>query len=68
METVTSLGTGECLMRDPTGRLGLVRITKPDDRAVVDAFSTTPGATPVTVGPWPSLNQTEQQKGEGAAS
>ena len=71
VETVTSLGTGECLMRDPTGRLGLVRITEPDDPAVVDVFSTTPGATPVTVGPWPSLNQTnqvEESVGEGAAS
>ena len=71
VETVTSLGTGECLMRDPTGRLGLVRITEPDDPTVVNVFSTTPGATPVTVGPWPSLNQPSQADelvGEGAAS
>ena len=44
VETVTSLGTGECLMRDPSGRLGLIRIAVPDDPAVADAFSTTPGA------------------------
>lgn len=59
VETVTSLRTGECLMRDPGGRLGLVRISPPDDPAVVDAFSTTPGAT-VTPGPWPSINQPHQ--------
>jgi len=59
LETVTSLGTGECLMRDPTGRLGLVRIAVADDPAVVTAFSTTPGADHgrVMVGPWPSLDQ-----------
>jgi hypothetical protein len=58
IETVTSLGTGECLMRDPSGRLGLIRIAVPDEPAVVDAFSTTPGASRrVTVGPWPSLNE-----------
>ena len=57
VETITSLGTGECLMRDPSGRLGLVRIAAPDDPAVADAFSTTPGASRVTVGPWPSLGQ-----------
>jgi hypothetical protein len=57
VETITTLGTGECLMRDPTGRLGLIRIAVPDDAAVADAFSTTPGASQVTVGPWPSLNE-----------
>lgn len=56
VEAVTSLGTGECLLRDPTGRLGLVRISAPEDPAVFDAFSTTPATAPVTVGPWPSLN------------
>lgn len=57
LETVTSLGTGECLMRDPTGRLGLVRIAVPDDPAVVAAFSTTPGdGGRVMVGPWRSLD------------
>ena len=56
LETVTSLQTGECLMRDPSGRLGLVRIGAPDDPATVAAFSTTPGASRVTVGPWPSLS------------
>jgi len=56
LATVTSLGTGECLMRDPDGRLGLVRIAVPDDPTVADAFSTTPGtAGRVMVGPWPSL-------------
>ncbi|MGB5734348.1 MAG: ATP-binding protein, partial [Thiohalocapsa sp.] len=57
VDTVTTLGTGECLMRDPSGRLGLIRIAVPDDPAVADAFSTTPGANPVTVGPWPSLSE-----------
>jgi hypothetical protein len=56
VEAVTSLGTGECLLRDPRGRLGLVRIGPPDDPAVVGAFSTTPMAATVAVGPWPSLN------------
>jgi hypothetical protein len=55
LDTVTSLGTGECLMRDPKGRLGLIRIAVPDDPAVAAAFSTTPGADRVAVGPWPSL-------------
>ena len=71
VETVTSLETGECLLRDPSGRLGLIRITEPDDPAVVDAFSTTPGSAPVTVGPWPSLTKTGRRGesvGEGAAS
>ncbi|MCZ7532679.1 MAG: ATP-binding protein [Acidimicrobiia bacterium] len=57
VETVTTLGTGECLMRDPSGRLGLIRITVPDDPAVADAFSTTPGTNRVAVGPWPSLSE-----------
>lgn len=61
IEAVTSLGTGECLMRDPTGRLGLIRIAVPDDQDVVDAFSTTPGASRVTQGPWPSLNNRDTQ-------
>ncbi len=56
VETITSLGTGECLMRDPAGRLGLVRIAAPDDPDIVNAFSTTPGASRVAVGPWPSLD------------
>ena len=56
VETITSLGTGECLMRDPSGRLGLVRIAAPDDPDIVNAFSTTPGASRVAVGPWPSLD------------
>ena len=60
VETVTSLGTGECLLRDPTGRLGLVRISAPDDPAVGNAFSTTPGSAPVAVAPWPSLSQPSQ--------
>ena len=71
IETVTSLGTGECLLRDPSGRLGLVRISAPDDPAVANAFSTTPGAAPVAVGPWPSLSQPNQDgkpAEEGAAS
>ncbi|MDF1596187.1 MAG: ATP-binding protein [Acidimicrobiia bacterium] len=56
VETIASLGTGECLMRDPSGRLGLVRIAVPDDPDVANAFSTTPGASRVAVGPWPSLS------------
>jgi hypothetical protein len=76
VETVTSLATGECLMRDPAGRLGLVRISPPDDLAVADAFSTTPGptTTAAAVGPWPSLTQPTpptppgQEHVEGAAS
>jgi hypothetical protein len=63
VETVTSLGTGECLMRDPAGRLGLVRIAAPDDPAVATAFSTTPGTSRVTVGPWPSLDDTTETNG-----
>jgi hypothetical protein len=60
LETVIGLGTGECLMRDPAGRLGLVRVAVPDDPAAVAAFSTTPGAIGrVMVGPWPSLDQSE---------
>jgi hypothetical protein len=57
LETVSSLGTGECLMRDPAGRLGLVRVAVPDDPAVAAAFSTTPSDVGrVMVGPWPSLD------------
>ena len=67
LETVTSLGTGECLMRDPGGRLGLVRIAAPDDPAVARAFSTTPGTESVTVGPWPSLHQPNDEVMEGVA-
>ena len=59
VETVTTLGTGECLMRDPLGRLGLIRVAVPDDPAVTEAFSTTPGSAP-TVGPWPSITDTNQ--------
>ena len=61
VETVTSLGTGECMMRDPQGRLGLVRITTPDDPAVAAAFSTTPGTeSHLVAGPWPSLGRADQ--------
>lgn len=61
VETVTSLGTGECLMRDPQGRLGLVRITTPDDPAIAAAFSTTPGTdSHVVSGPWPSIGRADQ--------
>ena len=56
VETVTSLRTGECLMRDPAGRFGLVRVAAPDDPDLDSALSTTPGASRVTVGPWPSLD------------
>jgi hypothetical protein len=55
VETITSLQTGECLMRDLSGRLGLVRIATPDNPDVVNAFSTTPGVSRMAVGPWPSL-------------
>jgi hypothetical protein len=60
VETITSLGTGQCLMRDHSGRLGLVQIAPPDDPAVAAAFSTTPGSTRTTTGPWPSLGQATQ--------
>jgi hypothetical protein len=68
LATVTSLQTGECLMRDPRGRLGLVRIATPDDPAVAEAFSTTPGtAGRVMPGPWLSVtnrgNESEVAKG-----
>ncbi|MEX2652073.1 MAG: ATP-binding protein [Acidimicrobiia bacterium] len=63
VETMTSLGTGECLMRDPAGRLGLVRIAEPDEAAVANAFSTTPGTSRVTVGPWPSLDHNGETSG-----
>jgi hypothetical protein len=52
-------------MRDPTGRLGLVRVAVPDDPRVVADFSTTPvDVGRVTVGPWPSL---EHEAGSPAA-
>ena len=58
VETITSLRTGECLMRDPAGRLGLVHIATPDDPAIATAFSTTPGSDRrVMAGLWPSLDQ-----------
>ncbi|MDF1595732.1 MAG: ATP-binding protein [Acidimicrobiia bacterium] len=71
LATVTSLGTGECLMRDPRGRLGLVRIATPEDPAVADAFSTTPGtAGRLMVGPWPSVASlgNESELAEGVAT
>jgi len=69
LATVTSLGTGECLMRDPQGRLGLVRIATPDDPAVAAAFSTTPGkAGRVTIGPWASLADTGTPVAGGVAT
>jgi hypothetical protein len=56
LETVTGLGTGECLLRDPTGRLGLVRISPPDDPATLAVFSTTPLHEPEPARRWGSLN------------
>jgi hypothetical protein len=56
LELVTGLDTGGCLLRDPTGRLGLVHIAPPDDPATLAAFSTTPLAEPETHGRWESLN------------
>jgi len=56
IETITGLGTGECLLRDPAGRLGLVRIVPPEDPAALVAFSTTPRSEAVAVGPWQALN------------
>ena len=60
VETITSLGTGECLMRDPSGRLGLVRIAAPDDP---DSCSTPSPPPPAPagwrLGPWPSLGHPE---------
>lgn len=60
VETITSLATGQCLMRDHSGRLGLVQIAASDDPTVAAAFSTTPGSTRTTTGPWPSLGQATQ--------
>ncbi|MEX0667151.1 MAG: ATP-binding protein, partial [Acidimicrobiia bacterium] len=60
VETITSLGTGQCLMRDHSRRLGLVQIAPPDDPAVAAAFSTTPGSTQTSTGPWPSLGHATQ--------
>lgn len=69
LDTVGALGTGECLMRDPTGRLGLVRVAVPDDLTVVAAFSTTPGDVGrVTVGPWASLEHEAGSPAVGAAT
>jgi hypothetical protein len=57
LETVCGLATGECLLRDPTGRLGLVRISPPDDPATEAAFSTTPLADVEPAATrWTSLN------------
>ena len=56
MQTVTGLGTGQCLLRDPTGRLGLVDIASPHDPDILAALSTTPAQTSMPTGPWPSLN------------
>ncbi|MCH7846313.1 MAG: ATP-binding protein [Acidobacteria bacterium] len=56
IETVTGLGTGQCLLRDPTGRLGLVDIASPQDPDMLAALSTTPAQTAMAAGPWPSLN------------
>jgi hypothetical protein len=68
VETITLLGTGECLMRDPSGRLGLVRIAAPDDPDVANVFSTTPGVSRMAVGPWPSLSHhTSELVADGTA-
>ncbi|MEX2623968.1 MAG: ATP-binding protein [Acidimicrobiia bacterium] len=67
LETITALATGECLMRDPSGRLGLVRVAVPDDPMVAAAFSTTPGhGGRVTVGPWASLDPAAEPPAAGA--
>lgn len=56
LEAVTLLGTGECLLRDPHGRLGLVQIDSPDDPQIIAALSTTPMSDPEPGGRWASLN------------
>lgn len=56
VDTVTALGTGQCLLSDPIGRLGLVGIAPPADPAVAAAFSTTPLADHEPPLRWPSLN------------
>ena len=56
VQTITGLGTGQCLLRDPTGRLGLVDIASPHDPDLLAALSTTPAQTAIPTGPWPSLN------------
>lgn len=55
LDTVTRLATGQCLMRDLEGRLGLVAIAPPDDPKVAAASSTTP-LEEVVDSRWPSLN------------
>lgn len=55
LDTVTGLGTGECLLRDLTGRIGLVQIIPPDDPATLAVFSTTPLDQPAAAR-WGSLN------------
>ncbi len=55
VDTVTGLQTGECLVRDLEGRIGLVRVLPPVDPSVQVAFDTTPTRTVVT-DLWPSLN------------
>jgi hypothetical protein len=56
LELVTRLGTGECLLRDLTGRLGVVHITPPQDPVVAAVFTTTPGHTTTSFEPWRSLH------------
>lgn len=56
LDTVTGLATGQCLLRDPQRRLGLVAVAPPDDPAVAAAFSTTPLKDTDSRGRWPSLN------------
>lgn len=55
LDTATALKTGECLIRDLEGRIGLVRVVPPDDPNIQAAFDTTPTHKVVT-DPWPSLN------------
>lgn len=55
VDTVTRLATGQCLMRDLQGRLGLVAVAAPDDPEMAAAFSTTP-LDETADSRWPSLN------------
>jgi len=70
IDTICGFGTGECLLRDPTGRLGVVRIAAPDDPALLAALTTTPTGTDQhpTWGPWPSLHTTATEAGNGHRS
>ncbi len=63
IHAATSLETGQCLLRDPTGRLGLVAVQPPDDPHAVAALSTTPGQPARNIGRWHSLDASPNGNG-----